>query len=44
MPLVALVTLRYERVVCIDEPPTISITGGQAFNFIFLREDKYFLS
>jgi hypothetical protein len=44
MPLAAPVTLRNERVVCIDEPPTIPLTGSQAFNFIFLLEDKYFLS
>lgn len=36
-------TLRHERVVCNDEPPTLLITGSQAFNFIFLREQGFFL-
>jgi hypothetical protein len=35
--------LRNERTICVDEPPTVPLTGGQALNFIFLGEDKYFL-
>jgi hypothetical protein len=37
------IVLRNERVLCIDEPPMVNITGSSAFNFIFVREDKYFL-
>jgi hypothetical protein len=35
--------MRNERVICVDEPPTVTITGSQAFNFIFLRDQRYFL-
>jgi hypothetical protein len=31
------------RVVCRDEPPVLSITGSLAFNFVFERDDSYFL-
>jgi len=32
------------RVVCVDEPPTLNISSSAAYNFIFLREAKYFLT
>jgi hypothetical protein len=35
--------LKNERVICVDEPPTLNITTSSAYNFIFLRESKYFL-
>jgi hypothetical protein len=33
----------HERVICQDEPPTLTINRTQAFNFIFVRETRYFL-
>ena len=42
--LAAPTVLRNERVICVEEPPTLSIAASSAFNFIFLREAKYFLS
>jgi hypothetical protein len=35
--------LENQRVVCVDEPPILNITKSSAYNFIFLRESKYFL-
>lgn len=35
--------LKNQRVICVDEPPTLSINASSAYNFIFLREPKYFL-
>jgi hypothetical protein len=35
-------TLHNQRIICIDEPPTLNMTTSSAFNFIFLREPKYF--
>ena len=35
--------LENRRVICRDEPPVLAITGAAAYNFIFLREPKYFL-
>jgi len=32
-----------QRIICVDEPPTLNITTSSAYNFIFLREAKYFL-
>jgi hypothetical protein len=37
------VVQRNERVICVDEPPVVTIAGNSAFNFIFVREEKYFL-
>jgi hypothetical protein len=33
----------HERVICLDEPPTLTIDHTQAFNFIFVREPRFFL-
>lgn len=33
----------HERVICLDEPPTLTIEHTQAFNFIFVREPRFFL-
>ncbi|MGB3549611.1 MAG: hypothetical protein WA993_02900 [Candidatus Binatus sp.] len=41
--LAAPIMMRNERTICLDAPPTVSINGSQAFNFVFLREAKYFL-
>jgi hypothetical protein len=38
-----LTVLKNQRILCIDEPPTLNIVGSTAYNFIFLREAKYFL-
>jgi hypothetical protein len=35
--------LLHERVICLDEPPTLTIDHSQAFNFIFVREQRFFL-
>jgi hypothetical protein len=35
--------LRNERILCMDGPPTVTITASTAFNFIFVREPRYFL-
>ena len=31
------------RIVCRGEPPVVNIAGSAAFNFIFVRDRKYFL-
>ncbi|QAU49044.1 hypothetical protein EAS56_23460 [Bradyrhizobium guangzhouense] len=36
-------SLLHERVICQDEPPTVTINRSQAFNFIFVREPRFFL-
>ncbi|MBC9877293.1 hypothetical protein G8O24_08030 [Bradyrhizobium sp. INPA01-394B] len=36
-------SLLHERVICQDEPPTVAINRTQAFNFIFVREPRFFL-
>jgi hypothetical protein len=35
--------LRNDRIVCRDKPPQVTLAGHSAFNWIFLRETKYFL-
>lgn len=35
--------LENRRILCPDEPPKLQITQSSAFNFIFLREPRYFL-
>jgi hypothetical protein len=35
--------LQHERILCPDDPPTVTINASRAFNFIFLREAKFFL-
>jgi hypothetical protein len=32
-----------ERVICRDEPPPVLLEGDRAFNFVFLRDERYFL-
>lgn len=43
---VATVTASIEnrRVICRSEPPPVTLEGDCAFNFIFVRDDGYFLS
>ena len=36
-------TLKHERILCADEPPALTIASSVAFNFVFLREQKFFL-
>jgi hypothetical protein len=33
-----------QRVICREEPPPVAIAGPVAFNFIFLRDERWFLS
>ena len=35
--------MMHERVICQDEPPTLTIDRTRAFNFIFVREPRFFL-
>ena len=37
------VVLDNQRIVCQDEPPQLKIAASSAYNFIFLREARYFL-
>jgi hypothetical protein len=32
--------MQCEPVICLDEPPTLSIVGSAAFNFVFLRDAR----
>ncbi|MBX9829067.1 MAG: hypothetical protein K2Y27_29270 [Xanthobacteraceae bacterium] len=32
-----------QRVICQEDPPTVTIAGPAAFNFIFLRDDRWFI-
>ena len=37
------VVMANERIVCIDEPPPVTLDGNRAFNFVFVRDERYFL-
>ena len=37
------VQLQHERVLCPDDPPTVTLAASRAFNFIFVREARFFL-
>jgi hypothetical protein len=37
------VQLQHERILCPDDPPTVSLAASRALNFVFVREAKFFL-